>query len=165
MTKRAIRIEGDVAYVSLTKGYEAVIDASDVPLVEGCNWFALVTPRAVYAMRADCSGPKQRAVMLHRVLMGTPEGLYVDHIDGDGLHNRRSNLREATKQQNNHNARTRSDNSSGYKGVSLDSGRWRARIMLDKKSRLLGYFGCPTAAHFAYIKASRHLHGEFGRVS
>jgi len=153
--------------VPLTQGHEATIDAADVHLVEGFNWRALVTSSAVYAVRTDCSGQKQRKIYLHRVIMGDPESVYVDHRDSDGLNNRRGNLRAATRSQNNHNSRVRTDNTSGIKGVVWHKprGKWAARIKLNGKNRHLGLFRCPTAAALAYAKASRALHGEFGRVA
>jgi len=165
--QRPIRIDGDVAYITLTKGYEAVIDAVDVPLVYGFNWAAMVKPRAVYATRKDYSGQKQRTVYLHRTIMGEPEGFEVDHHDGDGLNNMRSNLRTATKQQNMHNQRLSSRNNSGFKGVNWrkSKGKWRAAIALNGKSRHLGYFATPELAHAAYCEASARLHGDFSRAA
>lgn len=162
---RQIRIEGDVAYVPLTRGYEAVIDAEDVPLVDGFNWTAMVSARTVYACRTG-PRPEQKKIIMHRVLMGDLGGLQVDHIDTDGLNNRRSNLRAVTASQNMCNQRLTARNTSGLKGASLHrkSGKWQAHIMLHGKSRNLGCFGCPTAAHFAYAKASHAVHGEFGRI-
>jgi hypothetical protein len=167
MKARPIRIDGDVAYITLTKGYTAIIDAADVPLVEGCNWFAFVKPRSVYAVRSDYSTGKLLAIRMHRVIMGDPEGLEIDHRDGDGLNNRRDNLREATNAQNNHNQRIRSDNTSGYKGVSWygPSGKWLAYIKVNGKQRHLGYHATPEQASAAYAKASAKLHGEFGRTA
>jgi hypothetical protein len=142
-----------------------VIDAEDVPLVIGFNWTALVGPRAVYACRTG-PRPKKQKVLMHRLLMGDPEGLQIDHIDGDGINNRRDNLRIATRSQNLCNQRLNARNKSGFKGVSWHSAsaQWQSHIMLHGKSRNLGCFACPTAAHIAYAKASHALHGEFGRI-
>lgn len=167
MKPRPIRIDGDVAYVPLTKGYEAVIDAADVPLVGQYNWCAAVKPHTVYARRTDGSTGKERTVLLHRVLMGEPDGLEVDHRDGDGLNNRRDNLRVATNAQNQHNQRTRNDNSSGFKGVSWygRGKKWQVRIKLNGKQRHIGYHATPEEAHAAYAAASERLHGDFGRIA
>ncbi len=164
---RPVRVDGQVAYVPLTQGYEAIIDAKDVPLVEGFNWCARRCQDAIYAMRTVHEGRVQRTVYLHRVILGEPEGLDVDHKSGDGLDNRRDNLREATRSQNMHNQRTRIDNTSGHKGVSWrpDEAKWAARIAAHGKRKSLGLYRCPTAAALAYAKASRELHGEFGRVA
>ena len=170
---RQLRIDGDVAYVPLTKGYWAVIDRADVALVSGFKWTALVSRRAdgsvrsVYAKRAQKIDGKIQTILMHRVIAGTPHDLASDHIDGNGLNNRRRNLRNVTTQQNNHNARTPCNNSSGVKGVSVcgATGKWVAMISRDKKQRYLGQFGCRTAAALAYAKASAALHGEYGRVA
>ena len=170
--KRPIRIEGSLAYVPLTKGYEAVIDAADVPLAEGFSWTALValrpdgSIRSVYAKRNMKIGAKSQTIYLHRAIGGTDDAPEVDHRDGNGLNNRRSNLRPATGSQNMHNSRLRSDSKSRLKGASFHKarGKWQSQITVNRKNRGLGLFNCPTAAYFAYIKASRALHGEFGRI-
>ena len=171
--KRPIRIEGNIAYVPLTKGYEAVIDAADVPLVGDSNWTATValrpdgSIRSVYAKRSMKIGAQSQTIYLHRAIGGTDDAPEVDHRDGNGLNNRRSNLRPATKGQNMHNSRLRSDSKSRLKGASFHKarGKWQSQIKVNGKNRGLGLFNCPTAAHFAYIKASRALHGEFGRTA
>lgn len=170
---RPIRVEGQVAYVTLTRGFTAVIDAADAHLVDGVNWYAWVSTRpdgsvrAVYAVRAEQTEKGQRLVHMHRVITPTPEGLEVDHRDGDGLNNRRSNLRAATRSENARNRSLQANNTSGIKGVSWDQEvkKWRVRIWVDGKNLSLGHFKCQTAAALAYAKASRKLFGEFGRVA
>lgn len=136
---RQIRIEGNVAFVPLTKGHEAVIDAADINLVSGLNWNVMIFRRKdgairnVYAAsKAPDEDGRMRTVYLHRFILPTPIGIEVDHIDGDGMNNRRSNLRPATRSQNLCNQRIRSDNLSGSKGVSWDGKRlkWVARVGL-----------------------------------
>ena len=163
---RPIRIEGDLAYVPLTQGREAIIDVADVPLVEGFNWFASVRKNTVYAQRIDRSSHKRRAVYMHRALMCEPSGLHIDHIDGDGLNNCRHNIRVATSAQNSQNKRLAVCNTSGMKGVSREktTDKWRAQIVVHGKHVSIGRFATPEAAHDAYCKASARLHGEFGRV-
>ena len=164
---RAILIEGDIAYVPLTQGYEAIIDAADVPLVREWNWSAWKFGDLIYACRTDYSGSKQRTVRMHRVIMGEPDGIGIDHRDNNGLNNRRENLREATNEQNARNRRIRSDSTSGLKGVSWrkSEGKWTASIGVSGKRKHLGYFNTPEAAHEAYIKASIQFHGQFGRTA
>jgi hypothetical protein len=166
-TSRPIRINGDVAYMPLTKGYKAVIDAADVHLVEGWSWHAVIRPKTVYAKRIDYSGDKKRVVSLHRVILAAPSNMQVDHINSDGLNNQRCNLRLATSQQNTHNTRARSDNTSGFKGVSLRkrTGKWQAHIKFDGKSRYLGYYTTAELAYAAYCVASTEMHGVFGRAA
>ncbi len=162
---RPIRIEGNIAYIPLTKGYEAVIDAADVPLVEGFNWCASVRYGIVYAVRHDNTDPNRNFIRLHRLIAGDQKGLEVDHIDGDGRNNRRENLRLATRAQNGRNRRVSKRNTSGFKSVywCRRAKKWRASIGLSGKTLYLGSFDTPEAAHAAYCEDSARLHGEFGR--
>ena len=167
---RPIRVKGQLAYVPLTKGYEAVIDASDVHLVEGFNWCAVVRRYTVYAVRgersAERAGASRRNISLHRVIVGGPDGLQVDHCDGNGLNNRRCNLRVATAAQNQQNARKRSDNTTGLKGVDWHKRdrKWRARIVANGKRKHLGLYHTAEEAYAAYCAASEKYHKEFGRT-
>jgi hypothetical protein len=165
--KRKIRIENDVAYVPLTKGYEAIIDAADIHLVEHWNWHAKVDGKLVYARQdAAVNGKKQR-YSLHRAILSAPEGMDVDHVNGNGLDNRRSNLRLATRSENLRNRGRNRNNKSGYKGVSLfrQTGRWQARIMHNGRYHHLGFFADPKTAHDAYSEACLRYHGEFARAN
>lgn len=164
---RPIRIEGDLAYITLTKGYTAVIDAADVPLVSDGNWTALVVKHTVYARRVLGPTGNQRAYYLHRVIVGSPEGLEIDHWDRNGLNNRRGNLRLATPEENRRNQGLSVKNRSGFKGVGWDkdAGKWRARIMVKSKLIHLGMFDIKEDAAAAYAKASAELHGEFGCIA
>lgn len=102
MKKRTIRVVGDVAYVPLTQGLEAIIDATDAHLVDGHNWCAVKIGRTFYAMRSVVRNGHKRTLYLHRAILGAGE---VDHASGDGLDNRRSNLRDVTHGQNMMNTR------------------------------------------------------------
>lgn len=87
----------------------------------------------------------------------------VDHKDGDGLNNRIENLRLASRSQNQRNVGLTRRNSTGFKGVSYfrDSGKFRADIHVNGKTKYLGQFETATEAHFAYVTAAKKLHGEF----
>ena len=164
---RPIRVEGNIAYVPLTKGYVAVIDAADVPLVEGRNWCAVVTRRSVYASYEEWIGGKMlRRVLMHRAIASTPEGFETDHEDCDGLNNRRANLRIVTPSQNRCNQRKGPRNTSGVKGASWHkaSGKWRAQIMLENKKCHLGLYATIEEAAAAYAAASADMHGPYGRT-
>ena len=167
---RPIRVEGEIAYVPLTRGFEATIDVQDVPLIHKYNWCVKTkTNGTVYAQRTvhGSVDGKRHAILLHRVLLGVPDEMQVDHRDGSGLNCRRNNLRQATHTQNTQNAQKRTDNTSGFKGVHWQSRkkRWVARIQAEGKRKYLGYFKTPEAAHAAYAQASAALHKEFGRVA
>jgi hypothetical protein len=93
-----------------------------------------------------------------------PDGT-IDHANGNRDDNRFSNLRSATYSQNQWNARTRVDNSSGLKGASFHkrAGRWMATICVNRKQHYLGLHDTPEAAHAAYCEAARKHFGEFAR--
>lgn len=163
---RPIRIDGNIAYVPLTRGYEAVIDAVDVTIVEGFRWYAMPDKNTVYAATTTYDGGKKKTVRMHRLLMSVPSEIFVDHRDTDGLNNRKKNLRKATVTQNNQNRNSRKNTSSLLKGVSWHKTdkRWQARIKINGTERHLGRYPTAEAAHAAYCEASAKYHGEFGRT-
>lgn len=134
---RPIIIDGDVAYIPLTRGKAAIIDAADAdnPRIAGWHWCAIPGGREWYAY---CGG--YRKERLHEVIHPVPAGFVTDHIDHDGLNNRRNNLRQASDAQNKQH--TRAYGVVPYKGVQLRrNGRFRARIMPNGKPRVhLGIF-------------------------
>jgi hypothetical protein len=167
MNKREIISDGDKAYVPLTKGFVAVIDAADVHLVNGFNWTAMVRPRTVYAKRHVRTGDGTRTtILLHRVIAATPDGMQTDHRDGNGLNNTRDNLRNATHAENQRNQRLSIASTSGFKGVHWHKREkaWTAQIKCGGKAHNLGSFASAEAAAAAYAEASAALHGEFGRA-
>lgn len=164
---RPLRFAGDLVYIPLTQGFEAIIDASDVGHVAGRNWYACTCSNITYAhSRFHIPGIGARPVKLHRLLLQPGEGLFVDHIDGDGLNNRRSNLRVATKGENNINRGMQKNNSTGFKGVfwHRQRAKWMAQIGHHKRCVHLGLFDTPEEASLAYREASQKLHGEFARL-
>lgn len=153
------------AKIILTRGYVAIIDEIDCDLCE-LNWYAART-RKPYAIRKK----NKVSILMHRVILERIIGRemtkdeQVDHIDGDGLNNRRSNLRLATHTQNMQNRKMSKVNKIGYKGVYLNRrGVYDARITCNRKRIFLGSFDTPEKAYNAYCKASEELHGEFGRI-
>lgn len=167
---RPIEIEGDIALITLTKGFVAVIDAADVPLISAWSWRAIATTDgSVYAGRTGwCPIEMKKVVIrLHRFLVDADDDLVVDHRDGDTLNDRRGNLREATSSQNSCNQRRNSRNTSGFKDVCREqsTGKWRARIRFESRRVSLGLFDTPEQAHDAYIAAAISVHGEFARAA
>ncbi len=156
---RPIRVTGDIAYVRLTKGYEAIIDAADVSLVDGRNWCANVTRGLIYALSGS---PK---TYLHRLITGVGAGFEVDHRDGNGLNNRRGNLRISTHAENLRNRGVQRNSASGIKGVCWDKSAkgWRAQIGVDGQMIYLGTFREKGLARSAYAAAALKYHGQHGR--
>lgn len=106
----------------------------------------------------------------HRVIWALQTGQWptdeIDHINGNGMDNSWRNLRRATRSQNEMNKGLRSNNRSGFKGVSWHAARnkWLAQIKAGGKARVLGYFADPSEAAAAYARASAAIHGPFGRT-
>jgi len=99
--------------------------------------------------------------IMHRIVMKAPKGMEVDHINHDPLDNRRTNLRLCTRSENLRNRRMQCNNTSGYKGVRLECGRWRVQISLDGKNRHIGFYDSPEEGYEAYVQAAALYHGEF----
>ena len=91
----------------------------------------------------------------------------VDHINGDAYDNRRSNLREASKRENNWNKGLAKNNTSGFKGVCyhVRKHRWVAYISSDRRRYNLGYYRTPEEAAYAYNVFAEMLFGEFARLN
>lgn len=150
--------------IPLTQGKVALIDDEDYPRIASCTWHAKLSGKVWYAKTG--LGPEgQRAVEMQKVLMGDdPMGRQIDHINGNGLDNRRANLRWATKSQQGQNSSASRANRSGFKGVYLKTaGRWAATIKKDRKTIHIGYFDTPQEAARAYDARAVELFGEFAR--
>jgi len=168
-----VRIENGVAYVPLTKGYEAIVDVADLPIVGAFNWHASVKTANdgqagnVYARRKVAGSKGVFALSMHREILGDPAGVQIDHHDGNGLNNTRANLRLATQAENARNARRSRSNTSGLKGVTWHKGarKWMAQISVNGSQKYLGCYATLALAHAAYCSASAELHGHFGRTA
>jgi hypothetical protein len=162
--------EMPVIVIQLTQGYSTVVDAVDSDL-NALKWYPKIKRTRCYAMRTVKKDKQKKTVHLHTVILcrmlgrDLVKGEMVDHIDGDGLNNQRSNLRLATHTENLRNQRIRRDNTSGFKGVSWSkaSGKWVAQIRMTGKIKYLGSFTTPEEAYAAYCAAALELHGEFAR--
>lgn len=168
MKLRQVRIEGDLAYVPLTKGYEAVIDAADAGFVGAWNWCAFVQKNGrVYAARGEKTKGKCKLFLMHRILMNTPDGFDTDHADMDGLNNTRKNLRVASRSENMRNSVRRKPSVTGLKGVDFhaQTGKFRVRLTVDRKEVHLGLYTSAEEAFAVYCAAAPKLHGEFARTN
>lgn len=151
--------------IPLTQGKTALVDDGDFDLVSRFKWQAAKAPRTWYAHRVEYGGKRKKTESMHRLILDAPLGMLVDHINGNGLDNRRDNLRLATKGQNNYNTRLRRDNATGYKGVKRNCLRWVARIRIDRRLIHLGSFSTKEDAARAYDSAARRHFGEFAKLN
>lgn len=147
--------------ISLTKGMVTIVDDDDYERLMKRSWQYGGGGYAVHTIRT----PKTGMVYMHREIMNTPDGFQTDHINGNKLDNRKSNLRLVTFQQNGWNAKRASHNTSGYKGVSKRGNRWSASIHLNNKKIHLGYFGKKEDAANAYNKAAKKFFGEYAKLN
>lgn len=140
--------------------FEAIVDVADYEKFGHINWSLLKSKRrhnTQYAYRMIGTTP----VFLHRLIVDAPKGLFVDHINGNTLDNRRANLRLCTIAENCRNAKLSKLNTSGYKGVQKKGKRWQASIVSNRCGYYLGMFDTPELAALAYNKKAKELHGDF----
>ena len=154
--------------IPLTQGKATTVDEADYdrPEVGGRHWAAMRNGRQWYAARR-APGPGSRHLLLHRVVLGlVPGDPAVDHINGDGLDNRRENLRLATKAQNGMN-QAKTHGVSQFKGVYWDkvNRKWVAQVRAGAKVRFLGRFDSEEDAAQAYDAAAREAFGEYARTN
>jgi hypothetical protein len=151
--------------IPLTQGKYAIVDPEDYERIARHKWFAVRYERGYYAVRAaKDSKERQRNVRMHREIMGEPKGEIIDHINHNGLDNRKANLRVVTRQQNTWNKRKqRGGCGSKYKGVMWfkRSGKWQVRITHNGKSIFIGYFDDEKAAARAYDARAAELYGDY----
>lgn len=152
--------------IPISRGLVASVDAADYERVMAMGlWSAEPSGDTFYARKVlyRPGDRKRTSLMMHTFITGWS---YVDHIDGDGLNNRGSNLRQATHAQNMHNKRLYRNNTSGFKGVTRNTGKgrpWSASIKWNKRSFRLGNYDTPEEAALAYDRAARRWFGEFAR--
>ncbi len=102
---------------------------------------------------------------MHRIIMNAPVGKQVDHINHNGLDNRKENLRLATPAQNQANQKLSKANTSGFKGVSFDKKKKKWAAYIGKQSRNLGRFLDIRDAARAYNDAAKLAYGEFAKLN
>lgn len=167
-------IDSEIIEIPITKGHVTIIDAIDADLTS-FNWRASQSQIGypIYVIRYSPKGQQSTVdTIMHRVILSRmlnrdlAQVEYVDHINGNGLDNRRCNLRLCNNGQNNANKSRQRNNKSGYKGVSWNTShkKWRAAIKKDKKTQFIGYFDDPRVAYEAYKVKAVELFGEFARL-
>lgn len=153
------RIEGDIAYIPLTKGAESIIDLEDLDKVIGFNWCLSTGYAAINTAKKRC--------LMHRCILNAPKNQQIDHINLNRLDNRKINLRLCNQSQNNANMFKLSTNKSGYRGVCWDKKhkKWRATIQINKKHTHIGYFDDINEAVKVRDAKAKELFGEFARLN
>jgi hypothetical protein len=147
--------------IQLTKGKVTVVSDEDHEEQNQWSWSACKTGNKWYAVRKS----NGKIIKLHRVIAGAENNVEVDHINGDGLDNRRENLRLCNTSENNRNRGKSPRNKTGYKGVSREGTQYRAQISIYRKDIYIGSFGTAEAAAHAYDEAAKKHHGPFARLN
>jgi len=155
--------------VRLTQGLIAAVDEADLLLLAGYSWSAMRVRNTWYAcayQRGSHGMGARKNVLMHRLLLDAPKGVQVDHRNGDGLDNRRINLRLASASQNQMN-RHASAGRSQFKGVTWGgrAERWIARTQMDGESRHVGAFADEVEAARAYDSAALDRFGQFAHLN
>ena len=155
--------------IPLTQGFVCIVDDADYEWINARKWKASPEgPTCVYANRT-VHGPNGRSSQerMHRIIAGAKEGELVDHINGDTLDNRRSNLRIADASHNSCNRKSVRGSSSSFKGITWHRGvrKWQAAIKAHGRQHYLGVFASEVDAAKAYDAAAREMHGDFARLN
>lgn len=154
-------------HIPLTNGKTCLIDESDYEMVSQYTWRELKVRRRSYATAyAGYSNGQPKIIYMHRLITNPEEGMVVDHINHNGLDNRRDNLRVCTQSQNicNHN-RKRSNSNSGYVGVSKKPRGYQAHITIRGRYINVGFFQDAEEAARARDEAAIKYHGEFAYLN
>ena len=125
-------------YIELSQGQIALVDDEDFEEINQHSWYY----GNGYALRAIVRKGIRETIWMHHVVKPPETGKQTDHINGDGLDNRKVNLRSCSCAENQHNSRKRVDNTSGYKGITKRPyDKWEAKIQAKGKRHYIGTFG------------------------
>ncbi len=158
--------DGRFFYIPLTQGEYALVDAEDYERVSRFKWCISRVGHQIYAYRKHHG----KTLRMHQFIMNPPKGMVVDHIDGNGLNNRRCNLRICTRMQNNwnHGRRKGPEASSQYVGVHRHKNRpnkWYVAIQTDNEVAYLGPFDSEIEAARARDYRAVEVHGPYAHLN
>ncbi len=155
--------------IPLTQGKFAIVDPEDYEELARFKWFAMRSRRGLYAIRmVKASDGSRKKIRMHRAILDVPQGKFIDHINHNGLDNRRANLRIVTNLQNSWNKRKQKGNySSQYKGVSWSKrvGKWHTEIYCRGTKIFIGYFDDEKTAASAYNAKAQELYGDYAALN
>lgn len=150
--------------ITLTRGQVALVDDQDRHLAD-LSWIAKPIERrsgGFYAYRME----GRTSLYMHRLILNAPRGMLVDHVNGNGLDNRRSNIRLATRSQNVTNRVATSE--IGFRGVERTyriAKPWRACLYDGKQRTVVGRYATAIEAAAAYDRAALAKYGSFAKLN
>lgn len=153
--------------IPLSQGLFALVDGEDYQRLAKYKWYAQKDGNRFYACRNKKNNGKSTKVTMHREIMRSLPFLFIDHVNGSGLDNRKQNLRLCTNRENSYNQKPREKGTSKYKGVSWkeNKSKWCAQISVKSKKKHLGYFDNEINAAKAYDVAAQEYAGEFAKTN
>lgn len=157
--------------IPLSRGMLAIVDDEDYERLCSFNWFAYEGNSTFYAQRHKLGVNRNESrpfILMHREILNVVDpSILVDHIDGNGLNNQKSNLRECNRSQNKQNGKVYKCSKTGYRGVTYrkDLNKFRSKISFNGKEIHLGYFKTAIEAAQERDKKAIELHGEFARAT
>jgi hypothetical protein len=161
-----IKIEDQLVYISLNGingiGKEAITDLKSY-LKHGIGQYSWACDKKGYVYAWDSENKKQ--ITMHRLVSENNSKLHSDHINGNTLDNRATNLRICNAVENNRNADARIDNKTGYKNVTLNTGLYRCLIKINKVKEYFGHYENPEMAAEAYNHVMKQLYPEYARLN
>lgn len=166
--------------IKLTKGYVALVDDEDYEKVNSIKWHINKGKKTVYAHHMENILNGRKYVGMHRLIMNTPDGLDVDHIDGNGLNNQKYNLRNCTRSENLWNSKPK--NGKKYKGTRFSiirrtyinkhgvekkytSFTYNCNIRYKGKLIVLGNWGTEEEAALMYNISAKLLFGKYAKLN
>lgn len=156
-------------HIHLTQGKFAIVDDEDYDWLMQWKWRLRPSRRTSYAQRSTGRNAKLKAkrktIFMHRVIMDCPNNLQIDHINHNGLDNRKCNLRICTFTENRHNQQPYINGASQYKGVSRSLRKWRTYICRNGKRMYIGTYDSESEAANAYDAKAKEIFGNFAYLN
>lgn len=170
-----ISLDGKIAFITLTRGFRTIIDIEDLERVLEFSWHSNPTRSKTHfncyaktqRIILENGKPITKLILLHRFVMNAPPESSVDHINRDGLDNRKCNLRFATTSQNQANRDFSAQSTTGFRGVHFHklSQKFQAKISVNNKNIYLGLHPTAQDAARIYNEAARKYQGEFAQLN
>lgn len=148
--------------IELSKGLQAIVDDDDYEVISAHKWYAHSDTRGKTYAATRIMGD---LVYMHRLILDSEDDKKIDHINGNGLDNRKENLRATSALENSRNKSKQKNTSSKYKGVTKVSNGWKAHISINNKDIHIGYFKTEDDAARAYDSRAIEEFGEHAKLN